>query len=327
MGEPLEIGMPRLAGRYGSALVAVITILDEEFHAVRAVEKFTAFVDDTPYFFRNKIAHGHYDAILAQSADRSNTPCAELVADLAERFRPEFIILSGIAGGIGKRDGVALGDVIVADHIEGYEMRKFQEGRGMTRRLALDHPSKYLRETIARRVRLSDDWKRRIGIAPPQPTNPKVIIGNLIAGDKILGDGENEYQKKILAEFDKAIAVDMESHGLARGAYSARGARYYNLNYLVVRGISDLVNESANDATKAFGEHRGSRRSGSEFGPARRPVPGQKLIKVLDGVISDAGERIGEPSLWVHVVELRRRNQCHHDGGAVGATFGAGEEP
>ena len=242
-----KLAMRGLPGRDGGALVAVITILDEELTAIRSVERFTEFAGSSPYFFRKKIGEGRYDVILSQSADRSNTPCAELVADLAERFRPEFMILSGIAGGIGGRDGIALGDVVVADHVEGYEMRKYSEGREMTRRVALDHPSKYLRETIAHRVRRSDRWKKRIRSNRPSEGDPKVIVGNLIAGDKILGDGENEYQRQILTEYDKAIAVDMESHGLARGAYSARSTRHYNLHYLVVRGISDLVETDQNN--------------------------------------------------------------------------------
>jgi nucleoside phosphorylase len=239
--------MARLKGRKGSTIVAVITIVDEEFTAIRAIDRFDDHASDSPYLFRQRIGQDEYDVILAQSADRSNTPCAELVADLAEGFRPEFIVLSGIAGGIGERDGVALGDVIVADHIEGYEIKKFVEGRGMTRRVAVDHPSKYLRETIARRVCHLGRWKQRIQVARPSQGDPKVIVGNMIAGEKLLGDGENEYQRTILAEFDKAIAVDMESFGLARGAYSARGTRDYNLNYLVVQGISDLVNSEEND--------------------------------------------------------------------------------
>ena len=40
--------------------------------------------------------------------------------------------------------------------------------------------------------------------------DPKIVVGNLIAGEKILGDKENEYQRAILEEFDKAIVVDME---------------------------------------------------------------------------------------------------------------------
>jgi hypothetical protein len=49
------------------------------------------------------------------------------------------------------------------------------------------------------------------------------------------------------------------------------------------------------------------------------PVPRQKLIKVLDGVIGDSSEVVGEPSLGVHVIELRSRDQRGHDGSAVGA--------
>ena len=239
-----------LRGRNGQALVALITIVDEEFAAVRAIEHFEEHAGGTPYLYREKLSDDGFDVILAQSADRSSTPCAELVADLAERFRPEYIVLSGIAGGVGDRDGVSLGDVIVADHVENYEIRKFVKGRGMIRRVALDHPSKYLRETIAHRVRSNGQWKNRVNVERPATGEPKVIIGDLIGGEKILGDGENEYQRRILEEFDKAIAVNMETHGLARGIYSARGTRYYNLNYLVVRGISDLVNDPGNDDTR-----------------------------------------------------------------------------
>jgi nucleoside phosphorylase len=180
---------------------------------------------DTPYFFRNKTGEREFDVILAQSADRGNTPCAELVRDIAERFRPEFIILSGIAGGLEDRDEVSLGDVIIADHVDYYEMRKFSSGKDRTRRLAFDHPSKFLRETIAHRVRHFRPWKTSIKV-------------------------ESAYQQKILDEFDKAIAVDMESYGLARGVYSARATRYYNLNYLVVRGVSDLAGSERNDADR-----------------------------------------------------------------------------
>ena len=65
-----------------------------------------------------------------------------------------------------------------------------------------------------------------------------------------MGDKEGEYQKEILDEFDKAVAVDMESLGLARAAYTARGTRHYNLNYLIVRGVSDLVNANNNEADR-----------------------------------------------------------------------------
>lgn len=245
-----DFRMSRLSGRTGSALVAIVTIVDEEFDAVRATGGFKDFVGNSSYLYRTSPAADCYDAILAKSSDRSNTPCSELVADLSERFRPEFIVLSGIAGGVSNRDGVSLGDVVIADHVEGYEMRKLSNGHDLTRRIAIDHPSIFLRETIVHRVKFKQKWINKIIANRPIGGEPKIIIGNIIAGEKILGDGENAYQLKILSEFDKALAVDMESYGLARGVYTARGTRHYNLNYLVVRGISDMADDKANDQTR-----------------------------------------------------------------------------
>lgn len=237
----------RTPGRAGNALVAIITIVDEEHKAVRDRGGFEELVGTTPFLRRNELCPDVYDVILARSADRSNTPCNELVRNVVELFRPEFIILSGIAGGVSGRDGIGLEDVVVADHVDWYEMRKIADGKDVIRKQAFDHPSMYLRETITQRVKFSGRWVDRVAHDRPTVGAPKVLEGNLIAGDKILGDGENAYQRKILDEFDKALTVDMESYGLARGVYSARSARHYNLNYLVVRGISDLVDNEGND--------------------------------------------------------------------------------
>lgn len=200
----------RLNGRVGNALVAIVTIVDEEYNAVREHGDFKDLVGDTAYLRRQEVCPGVYDIILARSTDRSNTPCAELVRNVAELFRPEFIILSGIAGGVSGRDGIALGDVVVADHVDWYEMRKIAGGKDVIRKQAFDHPSMYLRETITQRVKATGRWLDRMKKERPEEGSPKVLEGNLIAGEKILGDGENEYQKKILDEFDKALAVDME---------------------------------------------------------------------------------------------------------------------
>jgi nucleoside phosphorylase len=51
--------------------------------------------------------------------------------------------------------------------------------------------------------------------------------------------------------FDKALAVDMESIGMARGVCARRTSFWYNPLYSVIRGISDLVGVEGNDATRA----------------------------------------------------------------------------
>ena len=57
------------------------------------------------------------------------------------------------------------------------------------------------------------------------------------------------------------------------------------------------------------------------------PVPGQELIELLDVVIVDACEHVGEPSLGIDVVEPRSLDQRVHHGGALAAAIGAGEQP
>jgi len=242
--------MNNIRGRFGQTLVAIVTIVKEEFDAVKEIGGFEEHAGKSNCLYRSHFGDNNYDAILVKTADRSNGPCQETISRLVELFRPEYIILSGIGGGVEGRDGVSLGDVTVADHIQYYEMRKLVDGSNNARWIPFDHPSVYLRDTVAARVINNETWIERIKVKRPVVGQPKIIVGNLIAGEKILGDKQNVYQSDILNEFDKAIVVDMESYGLARGVYSARGARYYNLNYLVVRGISDLVNQEHNDKTR-----------------------------------------------------------------------------
>jgi nucleoside phosphorylase len=169
-----------------------------------------------------------------------------------EDFRPPHILLVGIAGGVSGRDNTQLGDVVLPDFIEYYEMRKISDGRSKRRMEPYDHPSHRLRYQMAEPM-LHGDWLARISPErrPVQDGNsPKVIVGNLIAGEKILGDNDDVYQRSILNEYDKAIAVDMESWGVAKAVYQMRATRHYDPQCLVIRGISDLVNEQGNNATR-----------------------------------------------------------------------------
>ena len=57
------------------------------------------------------------------------------------------------------------------------------------------------------------------------------------------------------------------------------------------------------------------------------PVPGQKLVEPVDCVIGDPRQHIRQPGLRIDVVELRRRDQRGHEGGAIGAALRAGKQP
>jgi hypothetical protein len=67
--------------------------------------------------------------------------------------------------------------------------------------------------------------------------------------------------------------------------------------------VDELIGDGVE--RKASGEQRGWQGSCGGLGRARFPIPGQKLIKVLDSVIGDPVEHVGEPRLRIDVVEFR----------------------
>ncbi len=239
--------MSVLSGRGGRhARVAIFCPTPEEFQALLLQGDFRTFVPDQSFRFRNELETGVYDIVAARTTDQTNGPCMDLVRDLVEFLRPEFIILCGIAGGIEGKWGAQLGNVIVADHVEGYEGQRRIEGAVIKKKVAYDHPSYFLRQKILERVRYRTDWIDAIKVPRPDardatPGKTILLDGNIISGDKLLGDGQNAYQREILEAYPNAVAVDMESFGLARAVYAARQERHYNLQYLIVRSISDPV--------------------------------------------------------------------------------------
>src|ERR1700745_507429 len=71
---------------------------------------------------------------------------------------------------------------------------------------------------------------------------------------------------------------------------------------------------------------RRSSRHLTTLGPGS-PVPWQKLVEPVDGVIVDPGEHVGEPCLRIDVIELGCLNERQHDRRALTTAIGAGEQP
>src|SRR5262245_43501116 len=57
------------------------------------------------------------------------------------------------------------------------------------------------------------------------------------------------------------------------------------------------------------------------------PIPWQQFSNPALGHICDASEHVGQPCLWINVIELGRHDQRGHCRCSVGAAFGAGEQP
>lgn len=263
-----EKSFPSLKGRLGHARVAVLTIIKEEFEAAQAVLGLHDEVTDTGYVTAGQREDGDYDVVLCEATARSNVASATRTTEIIEDFRPEVILLVGIAGGILDekgigRDGVALGDVVVADYVSYTEFMKITEGKTSLRYVAIDHPSVHLLgnvlKPLLRKFKLADVVQID---RPDKATTPKVIEGEIVSGEKVWGGVDDPVQIELMKPFEKALAVDMESHGMARAVCERRTSVWYNPRYLVIRGISDLVgvkdNNEIRGVWKTYAAHTAS---------------------------------------------------------------------
>src|SRR6476659_6236077 len=107
-------------GRVGTARVVVLTILTEELLAARAVLGANNEILGTGCYRDG----ADFDVVVAKASDRGNAVALGAARDLVEDYRPELLIVAGIAGGIKDREDVQPGDVVAVDYVHYAEFRK-----------------------------------------------------------------------------------------------------------------------------------------------------------------------------------------------------------
>jgi nucleoside phosphorylase len=176
------------------------------------------------------------------------------VADVIDELRPQILVLVGVAGGLcdGKkpRDGIALGDVVIGEYVSYVDFVKITEGRMSIRNFALDHPSIALNKNVSHAIVTSSPKTLKIK-NPKGRKQFKVHLGEIVSSEKLMGATTDSVQKKLLRPFEKAIAVDMESAGMARTVCARRSSFWYHPRYVVIRGISDLVGQEGNNQVRS----------------------------------------------------------------------------
>jgi nucleoside phosphorylase len=234
----------QLRGRIGHATVAILTITSQEFDGVRSVFDLRQELLASPYAVQELNSTNDYPIVLRRAAGQTNVVSAQIAAGILEDFRPSYLLVIGTAGGHSGRDGLRLGDVVIADYIDYSAYWKLKNGVFYERRNACDHPSFHLQENFAEALRRTpNDWQSRLSLSTPDGSIPKVLSGAVVAGEMLLGDSGNAEQRRILNIYEKALAFEMESFGVARTVYQFRSSVHYNPQFMIIRGISDLVNE------------------------------------------------------------------------------------
>jgi len=170
-------------------------------------------------------------------------------AVLAERaiamFRPRALLCVGVAGGL--KDDIALGDVVVATKVYALHGGRDHDDGFLTRPKAW-HASHDL-EQFARYVARSGTWTSLLWPGPPGRP-PAVHFKPIASGEVVFNAADTTFTTRLRATYDDAVAVEMESAGVAQAAHLNR-----SLPVLSVRGISDRANRGKRMADAAGWQH------------------------------------------------------------------------
>lgn len=131
---------------------------------------------------------------------------------------------------------VAIGDVVAATDVYGYESAK--AGEQVFTRPKLGKSAHALVQRAKSEAK-KGEWLKRLSSSPA--SQPRVFVAPIAAGEKVVASRQSEVFQLLRASYNDAIAVEMEGFGFLSAAFA-----YPNIKAIVIRGISDLI-EGKND--------------------------------------------------------------------------------
>ncbi|MBT9314832.1 CHASE2 domain-containing protein [Leptothoe spongobia] len=179
----------------------------------------------------------------------SNSNAADVTTQAINYCNPDIIFFVGIAGGI---KDVKIGDVVIADKVYYYEMGK--DNKKFSPRPDIRRCSNVLIDQ-AKSI-IGSEWSQRIINESMAIINPRAMVGAIAAGERVLGAKDSETYKLLRETYGDALSVDMESFGFLQSV-----ANYPKVKALVIRGISDKIEDKNADDPIEGSENERQRRA------------------------------------------------------------------
>ena len=189
-----------------------------------------------------------------------------------QHFNPNLTLFIGVAGGV---KDVALGDVVVASKVYGYESVKAEETLQIRPNLEM---STYRMLQRAKAEAKKIDWMNRL--KSDIPNQPNVLLGPIAAGGKVVSSTRSATFQFLKSNYNDLIAVEMEGYGFLKAIHANQQ------DALVIRGISDLI------CNKTEADNSGWQKIASENASAFA----FEIIAKSDSLFDDNQEKIINPS-------------------------------
>lgn len=197
---------------------------DEDTHTYTRAELPVKLDDGLP---------GKYHLVVLTLAGIGRVQAGTTAAQAVHRWHPDYVILVGIAGGFATGH-VSIGDVLVADQIVDYEIQTLLPDDPEMRLQVFRADPRLLEACNS----LGDAWKELIQVLRPAPGEPRVRIGPIASGDKVIA--YSKVVDQLRNRWPKLLGVEMEAGGVAAAAFQSPEKP----GFFMVRGVADLSDEN-----------------------------------------------------------------------------------
>lgn len=213
--------------------IAVIGAMDCEIELLRGLLKNPEEINAGRFTVFKGII-GNHEVIVARSGV-GKVAAASCTQFLTDKFQPDYIINTGVAGGIA--EDLSIGDVVVATKLVHHDFDA----------TALGYARGYICNGINPKeptIFYSDEELNKKFLEVTKKTLPEKSLhkGLIASGDMFIGTSS---KKEELKELFGATAAEMESAAIAQTAF------LNHIPFLIVRAISDLADGTK---TENFGE-------------------------------------------------------------------------
>jgi nucleoside phosphorylase len=248
-GPSTAQGLPRETVSLMSTPIdfAIVTALTIERDAVlRRLEKVNRIEEPgDPYvYYRGELpivgSSESYEIVVIRLLEPGNVNSGVETTELLKRWRPQYVLLAGIAGGFPEKH-VHKGDVLIANYVYYYEpgkVRPVGEER-RARQLACDR----ILWAKAKNYEATE-WKGEVDVALPDGSEsyyvPRALFGPIGCGELVIADEKK--RTELLAECPQMLGVAMEAAGVAMAVANA------DVSFLEIRGVSDTADATKDDA-------------------------------------------------------------------------------
>ena len=232
--------MPKPAKKAGD-LILIVTPTTIEWEAMRGKMSHTKRADEDSPAVRGTI--GSFDVLCAMPGKGPGATAA-VAMQLIERHGPRYVLLVGVAGGLG---GVRRGDLVVPTAVHDLDYGKV-EGGEFRRRKEYDWTpdQKLLQYAHLVGESATNKWRNRIRTPRPDKKTSAAsdtYFGYVGSSGKVVDDSDYSVIQDALKTATELLAVEMEATGAGAAVRAAQSGAHVGL--LMVRGISDLVSASS----------------------------------------------------------------------------------